>query len=361
MHRPVRSSCSVAVGVLVFAGCAICQNADSPDAHECSSAAQRLHADSLPEKAWGAHLAAACGISGLAAEIGTELDRLHPESLAKSSWDSEPFWVGRSMLDALIQLRQPLEASVLASIARGFPTEATILMLRDAAANRALLTAVRAHPGSGEWVAASNALARLRAPGFAATILAEIPLTHSFWVSATGKAPREGTGSSTGSGGSTGRVPPGFPPIGIYTLTAQHAPDAELVSDGGTPIYSLRKIFEPGIESTIWSPERYCFRCLEIGYLAELAQLSRMEVERAVEPETDVKWTDWLHLHAEISPGLANQQSTLKQLAKALASAGALQPSEFGTTLHIEVRIEDRRDNRNEPLPKYPSFEFQLR
>jgi hypothetical protein len=50
------------------------------------------------------------------------------------------------MLDALIQLRFPLEASVLTSIAQRYPAEATILMLQDAPGNLSPLAAVRQGP-----------------------------------------------------------------------------------------------------------------------------------------------------------------------------------------------------------------------
>jgi hypothetical protein len=341
---------------------ALCQTPGSHDARECAQAANRLRSEFLREKSWGAHLAAACQMPWLAGEIVAELERLHPETLAKLRWDSELYWLGRSMLDALIQLRQPLPSSVLASIAEGFPVEGTILTLPNAFENRLLLAAVRARPGGGEWVAAGNALARVRAPGFAAALLAEIRLTHSVWVSDNGVAPGRGEAGSLASGSPTLRVPPGFPPVGVYRLTAQPAPDDELVSDGAVPIYSQRAIIEPGVDRTLaWLPEGYCSRCLEIGYLAELAHVSNSDVSLAVEPQTAVKWTDPMRLDAEISRSLAAQQAAVRQLAGSLVSAGVLETRELGMALHIDVLVEDQRSDRSVPLPKYPPVEFRLR
>src|SRR5882672_4650004 len=92
--------------VALTLGCvaAICQTPD------CSKAAERLHSEPLSEKAWGAYLAATCHLPGLAPEIAAEVDGEHG-----TSWNSAPFWVGHALLDALIQLRQPLDSAVLAS------------------------------------------------------------------------------------------------------------------------------------------------------------------------------------------------------------------------------------------------------
>src|SRR5205085_12217875 len=136
------SHCSLTM-ILLLAKGALCQSPAPPDPRECAGAAERLQAESMREKAWGAYLAAACTIPSLAGEIGAELERLHPQELARLTWDSESFWAGRTMLDALIQLHEPLEASLLTSISQGFPTEATILALQDELRNGPLLAALR--------------------------------------------------------------------------------------------------------------------------------------------------------------------------------------------------------------------------
>ena len=129
---------------------------------DCSSAAQRLRSDALNDKAWGAELAADCSLSELAGEIGMELVALGPGT----RFGSETFWADRAMLDALIRLGAPIPSPLLASIANAFPKEAIILVLRDAPSHLELLTDIRNRRGGLESIAASNALSRLRAPGF---------------------------------------------------------------------------------------------------------------------------------------------------------------------------------------------------
>jgi hypothetical protein len=273
------------------------------------------------------------------------------------------------MLDALIQLRRPLETSALTSIAQRFPTEATILMLQDAPRNQPLLAAVREGPVShAVWVAASNALARLRAPGFAAALLREAPLTNSVFVLDPGKAPN-GSAGSVMSGIASTQLPPGFPPIAVYSLTTEAAPGEELASDGPTPIYVKRAVIDAS-GSINWPPDARCFECPKncpecvwerTEYLANLAHIPNAEVDRAIHPQVIVRWTDLFQVEMEISRALAAQEAGLRRLVQLLASAGALETSELGMKLHITVQISDERSDRSVSLPQYPAVELSLR
>src|ERR1700730_5482048 len=79
-QMPVLRACSFALALaLIFRSDAVCQTPRTPSASECARAADRLHAEPLQEKAWGAHLAAVCKMPELAGEIGAELERLNPE------------------------------------------------------------------------------------------------------------------------------------------------------------------------------------------------------------------------------------------------------------------------------------------
>jgi hypothetical protein len=328
---------------------AFCQ--DRPD---CENAAQRLHSESATEKAWGAHLAAECRLPALAKEIGDELVRLQLESLARLTSDSEHYWMAYALLDALIQLRAPLDESVLASIVQGFPTEGVILSLQNPHVSAAFLAEVRASrpAASAEAVALSNALAAMRAPGFAATLLHEVQLTQWVWLSDSGDARMGGTAGSILGGILQLKVPSGLPSVGRYRLTSQPASQDEVFSDGATPIYLEHIIVEPGIERIPeWPPEAYCVQCLRIGYLAVLASLPATEVKRAIEPQISIRWSTLLGLNAEMSRALAEQIQAMNQLAKSLVSAGALLPAELELPLKIEVQINDQRKDQSPPIP----------
>jgi hypothetical protein len=228
------------LSVTLVAGSAFCQADEHPDSGQCANAAERLHASSIQEKAWGAHLIAQCHASDRAAEIADELERLHPDMSGMMYVDLSGYmhldyawWATKALLNALIQLRRPLEVSKLSSIFQRFPTEGTILMLQDVPRYSAPLAKVReAKVPTALWVAASNALTRLRPHGFAAALLKEVRLTNSIWVSDTDKFLPPGSPGSGIVSNSSLQVPPGFPSIDLYWLTAEHPCTEELVGEG---------------------------------------------------------------------------------------------------------------------------------
>ena len=170
---------------------------------------------------------------------------------------------------------------------------------------------------------------RMRAPGFAATLLAEIPLSHSVWVSIWRCA-----GTRDGGQHRFGRTDPAsafrFPASWDHRLIAQHSADDQMVSDGPLPIYYHRTALDPGVEQTLNYPaEGHCSRCLEIDYLAELAGTARIEVDRVVDWQTALRWSNSLQFNAELSRALMDQELALKHLASSLGSAGVLDTRRF--------------------------------
>ncbi len=285
----------------------------------------------------------------------------------------ESQWAGYAMLDALIQLHSPLEASTLTSIARQFPTEATILMLQDAPRNQSPLASVREGPVTHDvWVAASNALARLRAHGFTAALLRELSLVNSVFVLDPGKPARGSPGAGM-IGTSSTQVPPGFPPIALYSLTAKWAAGEELVSDGPIPIYLERTAIDAS-RPLIWSSDTRCYRYPEdcyprncpgcqlerLEYLASLAHISAAEVGRAIHPVLTIEWSTRSQVDAAVSQAVEEQTAGIQHLVRLLSSVGALENSELGIRLRIEVRIEDQRGDQSVSLPQYSPVELRF-
>jgi hypothetical protein len=261
--------------------------------------------------------------------------------------------MAHSMLNALIQLRQPLAPPLLDLIAKGFAVEATILMLQVIPMETAnSCAAVHSHSEGAEWVAASNALARMRAPGFAATLLAEIPLF------AVRDGLRQWRRAGTRNGG-------------------QHF--FRWADSACRRIFQLLEcIALPGSVALVtnWSATDR-FRFTRIGCrlnwreadsrlssgrlnLAELASAASAEVAHAVEWLTAAKWTNLLELSAEVSRGLTDQETALKHIAGLLVSAGALGTAELHRPLQIAVEMDDRRSDRSVPLPRYAPIELRF-
>jgi hypothetical protein len=351
------------LSVAVFPGCAFCQGDEHRD-DQWAAAAEHLHAASPKEKAWGAHLAAACRLNNLSGEIATELNGMHPDTSGMSYVDVSgrrhldySWWAAEAMLDALIQLDQPLDASALASIYQMFPTEATILMLQDIDRHRALLAEVRnSKVPHSLWLAASNALARIRVPRYAAILPRELRLTNRWWISDTGSHTPKGSPGGLFASNSIMEVPPEFPPVAMYWLTTEHGflydrypasiISEELASAGPTPsssIYTRRILLEPGVARLVYFPtDGFCRNCQRgcpecqterLDYLAELAGVSAADVVHAVEPLTQVAWSNNEDINAAVRRAVAEQVLAVRQLVKALIATGALRRSELQMTL----------------------------
>lgn len=121
-------------------------------------------------------------------------------------------------------------------------------------------------------------------------------------------------------------------------------------------------MIEPGPGRDVsWPAVGFSNEWLEIGYLADLAHVSNEQVARAVQGWTALHWSNLLQVNAEISEVLARQQAAMRELTRALVSAGALEPSELRMTFRIEVKIEDQRSDRSVALPPYAPVEFRVR
>ena len=281
----------------------------------------------------------------------------------------EAHWAAKAMLDTLIQLQQPLDPSALTTVSQRFPIEATILLLQNASGDPSLLAAIRAMPVSrAVWLAAGNALAHRRAPGFAAALLRELPLTTTVVVLDPGHPPQGSAGNGMLSSWNM-RVPPDFPPVTLYWLTAKRVAGDELSSDGRTPIYRQRAVLDPGVDRRIdWPEDAQCFRCQpncpecqreRADYLAELAQWP-VGLDRVIRHQLILEWSTPAQLDAAISRSLAEQESEVRSLVQRLSDTNALQDSERKMAFQIEVRMLDERSDKSVPIPRHPVVEFRI-
>ena len=104
-------------------------------------------------------------------------------------------------------------------------------------------------------------------------------------------------------------------------------------------------------------PEGFCLQCLRIDYLTKLSGLTPGETELAIEPNSGVLYAN---LDAEIDQALERQTAGLIRLTKALSQSGALMPKELPIPIHIDIRLEDHRDDHTPPLPSVPSLTILL-
>ena len=347
----------IAIGIAIAAAC----SAQTPE-HTCDSAARLLHSASLNDNAWGAWLAAACHLPNLAPDITNRLLHQRPERLARLQWDSEEFWAGHAMADALVRLNQPLPPKSLEAIAKGFRVEAVLLMLQNAPENIQNLTSIRnSDPRAYESIAAANKLVELRAPGLAAPLLKELTFNNWVWVSDTGTSIPAGTAGSLLGGNGNLKVPDDLPPTGLYRITSQPSPGDEMIADGAIKMYANRTQFETGKESP-WenAPEGYCYQCLRIGYLGQLAGISIDKATNIIDRNTPIRWTNTAAAEAEIHKSLKLQIAGLQHVAHLLIASKLMEPDEIDVPLAIAVHIQDSRTNTSLALPQIPPVTFHL-
>lgn len=339
------------IAVLLLALAALAQ--EPPDgAGDCSSAGRLLRAATPLEKAWGAHLVLRCHAAQLTSDLVTEL--------AASSEDSSLVTV---LLDALIQLRQPVEPALLMRFLPRWRAEVIILLVRNAASDEALRALTWNSLGWNERLAVFNTLVRRRAPGVVARLLSEIPLRHVITVTDPNNGPGFGGGIGGGSACGTAQLLRGFPPSARYTLEQTPAEGDVLLADGPEPVY-YRRVPIPTSQQVPWS-QHFGFgevARLDTAYLAVLAGLPADQVAGAVQGRTRVRWKGLDAYRGQAARGVASQREALAGLLERLTSAGLLAAGELAELhLRLEVKLEDTRAVKNPPLEPPPAVELANR
>lgn len=339
--------------VWFLALCGASASAQTPPA-DCSGAPALLEAPGWRDKAWGAYLAGRCGLAEMGPGIAAELARLAPTAVEARAWESEEFWAVQAMLDAIVALRQPADAGVLVALRPNWPAETLLLLLQTPEANRDRLAGLRRTDLTGaDWVAASDALTDLRAPGFARTLLDEVVFSNTIWVTDSGSMTPPGVAGSLLGGVVTVTLPAGFPPLALRYLTCEAQPKDSAVARAPYPVFSHRTVLSPGVK-TEWDrrPGGFDYQSLRIGYLATLAKLPFAKAEAAIQARTAVRWTDAPTLEADIARILALQRASIVQLGMNLIGFGVLNSEDFyAQRPQIDVELEDDRTDRSVPLP----------
>ncbi len=88
-------------GLVLFSACAAAQ--------DCANVAALLDSHELRRRAWGAYLAGICAQHERGPELAFELEQMLPD---RGGWPNSPeYWFIQTLLDALIQLHDPLPSA----------------------------------------------------------------------------------------------------------------------------------------------------------------------------------------------------------------------------------------------------------
>jgi hypothetical protein len=255
-------------------------------------------------------------------------------------------------LDALIQLRAKVPASLVAGLIENKPAHALILAARIEDASNTLLDYVRANPEGGEeWFAAANLLLsqRKRQPGFARVLVDKLKLGIDVYVSDDG-----GTSGGSGAGGGIGcgavtPGDPGLPPWAAYVLTASAKPDVSVLALGPVPIYYERQLFAAGY---LPSPSGVFIQGPtsehRLQYVAALMGISENRLPIRAQATHEIKWTDQPSLDAAIKSFRTNTRRGFAGLVSRLARAGFIPKEEVAAIKPtIDLEVHDVRTNQS--------------
>jgi hypothetical protein len=345
--------------------CLVAVAALSAQTPQCTEARELLGAAAWHDKAWGAYLAARCNLRDLTGTIASELEKAAPTAAPAASKASEESWAVQAMLDALIDLDGTADPAVLLALQPNWPAEALILMLRNPKENRESLVSLRANVLTGAaWLAAGNALAASRAPGFARILLGELTPTNTICITDPGETEPHEEEQAAFGGPVDEQLPAGYPPIAVHFLTSKAGPGDSLAAAGPRPVYSHSLVLVPGGKASWERPrEEYDYDSLRIAHLAVLAGLSVADVEAAIRPATTVIWRNGSSISVAMTFAVAAQRSAISRLGAALAATGALSEQERSETeLEITVNFDDQRTDRSVQIPAPPAeFDAPLR
>lgn len=207
-----------------------------------AEAARLLNSGENRERAWGAYLV---GLNALKGQTPSLVSILRDESLSGGG-PSESV-VRQAALDSLIQLDAEVPSDVLLPLYAHSPNEVLILLARSPQENRdALLALFTDDESPARWFAAGNLLAEVRAPGFAARLLAGLKIRASVYVFDREAHGGFGTGGGCGGGcgfGNDWTPDAELPPVGYYALDYWPSQGATVVARGRHVVYYTRSLY----------------------------------------------------------------------------------------------------------------------
>ena len=305
-------------GLAVLAGCAAAQ--------DCATVSELLQSPDLQKKAWSAYLAGHCDQRERGPELAAELDQMLPDRVTAPN--APEYWLVQSLLDALIQLQQPVAPSTALAFHETWPNESLILLVQNAqAAQQQLLFLLDTRLTDPEWLAATNSLVALKTGGFAAKLTRETRFTLALSVVDPGAGFGGGAGGAVFGGrlGPGGPIPDGFPPVGIYGLVLKAVPGDTLLAAGAHPVYYRRTVTAPGQPV---SPSGDGGFTDHLGYrlehLSTLSGLPLDTVRSAVEGAPQIQWHTFDAYVLDRDAAIDAQTEAVTRLATALQSTGAL-------------------------------------
>jgi hypothetical protein len=235
-HRPIRTAAAV-VTILSFATAAAAQTERARPQPQADVLSLLKSGDARLE-AWGAWYAGAGEVRSAALPLQDVVrTRLRAPGAMNPTLDIA--------LDALIQLRVPLDADLLADVYAVRPVQALIAASFAGDPDDFLDEVLRSAEGNG-WLAAANLLIARNPRRLVPHALAGLRLKLTILVVDPGTAAGIGVGAGVGRGCGLGILAPGIPPWAGYELTPFASSGLTILAMGPKPIYYRRRLAPAG-------------------------------------------------------------------------------------------------------------------
>jgi hypothetical protein len=310
-----------------------------------AEAARLLKSTDDKERAWGAYLV---GLHGLNEQARSLVSILEDESLEGGEG---AFILRQVALDSLIRLDAEVPSETLLPLQRYAPDEVLILLAREPEKNsRALLDLFTDDAADARWLAAGNLLAKTRARGFAARLLAGLRIEASVRVyDREGKHDYYGGGNGGHGCGMGGRIDETLPPFGYYHLTAVARRGATVLAEGPQNVY---------YERTPWAG--YCddgWRELErdfvrVEYLAGMLGATEEDLGLDARPFREVVCKDAAQCRKSLAALRDEIRRAYSSALARLLERGLLDAAEAAELKpDITLILTDSREKKNFPLP----------
>lgn len=317
---------------------------------------QLLESTSLSDKAWGVHLIASLHLTDLQDRLITELRACH--TYRDVPMDGPEYAYVQKLFDALIQLDTTVPPDVILPFRRGHRAEVLILLLRNVGIETLLLDVLDQAPNDTEWLAIANSLADRRSARLFERLFVDFPVTHRFEV--TDNVLPIGRPGGFVNGEPTilhlRRLPSGFPPTGMHSLTRFPLPRRTLLVRGPTSVFFERTVVltntSVGWRSGGESVEKTQRVEFSLQLLAALAGQPLDSVRELFQPTTEIRWRTAAQLSKAVSRKLDEQAADIRSF---IAGAKLRRETDM-TSVRLEIRPElfDYREQQPDRLVAPP-------
>lgn len=319
-------------------------------AQEVQTVRELLYSPELKNQAWAAYLAEKYGLVEFIPDLEKLLRPVSSEATIHSQPETEQLFLNRIVLGALIQLNASLSSNGLMAFYEAFPDEVIILMANSPKEHEdALLSMIRKEMTQDRWLAASNLLANIRTPGFAAQLLKDLKIVVDLTVVDPNRGPGVGAGSaSVGVGCGFYWTPPGFPPWVQYQFTTLPQRGDVVLAPGPHTVYYHR-----GWASSDSEVDRDLYRREYLAYLLGKELSSFTFNPRAYHT---IQWKGPEEFTRELTLLWESKKSMFQMLVHDLRVSHLLSDAEAESLRpNISLQVRDSRQDQSIPL-QIPQF-----